>query len=121
MQQPKKIVYAELARVAGVLASSVRLEMLELLAQRERNVEELARLADVGIANASQHLQKLRQAGLVVGRRVGLFVFYRLASDGVAELLSTLSTTAESHNAEIERIVRTYYRSRDELEPVEGA
>jgi rhodanese-related sulfurtransferase/DNA-binding MarR family transcriptional regulator len=119
MQPPKKQAYAELARIGGALSNDVRLEILELLAQSERNVDELARLAQVSVANASQHLQKLRQAGLIVGRKHGLFVYYRLAGERVAELLSTLARVAEAHNAEIERIVRSYYLSRDDFEPVE--
>jgi rhodanese-related sulfurtransferase/DNA-binding transcriptional ArsR family regulator len=121
MQEAKQQAYAELARIGGALASEVRLEILELLAQAERNVDDLARLTGVSVANASQHLQKLRQAGLIAGRKQGLFVFYRLAGERVAELLSTLAKIAEAHSAEIERILRSYYLSRDGFEPVEPA
>lgn len=121
MQGPKQLAYAELARIGGALSSGIRLEILELLAQAERNVDDLAGLAGVSVANMSQHLQKLRQAGLIAGRKDGLFVFYRLAGARVAELLSVLAKVADGHSAEIERIVRTYYLSKDDFEPVEPA
>ena len=121
MQGPRQQAYAELARIGGALSSDIRLEILELLAQAERNVDDLARLTGVSVANVSQHLQKLRQAGLIAGRKQGLFVFYRLAGERVAELLSVLARVAEAHSAEIERIVRSYYLSRDDFEPVEPA
>jgi DNA-binding transcriptional ArsR family regulator len=66
---PKREVYENLARVGTALSSAVRLELLELLAQGERSVDELARLTGVTVANASQHLQKLKQAGLIIGQR----------------------------------------------------
>ena len=78
---PKREIFAQLARIGTALSSPVRIEFLELLGQMERNVEQLANLTGISIANTSQHLQKLRQAGLITGRKQGLYVFYRLASD----------------------------------------
>ncbi|MGH9577949.1 MAG: rhodanese-like domain-containing protein, partial [Terriglobales bacterium] len=71
--------------------------------------------------NTSQHLQKLRQAGLIVGRKQGQFVFYRLASDKVVALLAALAAAGQAHDAEIDRIVRLYYFSKDDFEPVPAA
>ena len=115
---PKREVFANLARVGTALSSPTRIEFLELLAQAERSVEQLATLTGTAVANTSQHLQKLRQAGLIVGRKEGLYVFYRLAGDEVVEMLSAMSRVGEAYVAEIERIVRLYFASKDELEPI---
>jgi rhodanese-related sulfurtransferase len=115
---PKREVFATLARVATALASPTRLEYLELIAQAERSVDQLARLTGTTTANASQHLQRLRQAGLIVGRKEGLYVYYRLAGDEVVALLSAMGRAAEAHVADVERIVRLYFAHKDELEAV---
>ena len=115
---PKREVFAQLARIGTALSSEVRLEFLELLAQGERSVDELSSLTGTAVANTSQHLQKLRQAGFILGRKQGQFVFYRLASDRVVALLAALAEIGEAHDAEVERIVRLYYFSRDDFEPV---
>jgi rhodanese-related sulfurtransferase len=115
---PKRDVFANLARVGTALSSPTRIEFLELLAQAERSVEQLATLTGTAVANTSQHLQKLRQAGLIVGRKEGLYVRYRLAGDEVVEMLSAMSRVGEAYVAEVERIVRLYFASKDELEPV---
>ena len=115
---PKRDVFANLARVGTALSSPTRIEFLELLAQAERTVEQLATLTGTAVANTSQHLQKLRQAGLILGRKEGLYVFYRLAGDEVVEMLSAMSRVGEAYVAEVERIVRLYFASKDELEPV---
>lgn len=115
---PKRELYAHLARIGTALSSATRLEFLELLAQGERSVEQLASLTGVTVANTSQHLQKLRQAGLVLGRKQGQYVFYRAAGDDVAQLLGTLGAVGEKHLAEVEQIVRLYYTSKDTFEAV---
>jgi rhodanese-related sulfurtransferase/biotin operon repressor len=115
---PKRDVFANLARVGTAVSSPTRIEFLELLAQAERSVEQLATLTGATVANTSQHLQKLRQAGLIIGRKEGLYVFYRLAGDEVVEMLSAMSRVGEAYVAEVERIVRLYFTSKDELEPV---
>jgi rhodanese-related sulfurtransferase len=115
---PKREVFANLARVGTALSSPTRIEFLELLAQAERSVDQLATLTGTSVANTSQHLQKLRQAGLIVGRKEGLYVFYRLAGDEVVEMLSAMSRVGEAYVAEVERIVRLYFASKDELEAV---
>jgi rhodanese-related sulfurtransferase/DNA-binding HxlR family transcriptional regulator len=118
---PKREVFQNLARIGTALSSAVRLELLELLAQGERSVDELATLTGVSVANTSQHLQKLRQAGLVVGRKEAQFVRYRLTGDEIVALFDALGTAGEAHLAEIERIVRLYYSAKDEMEPVAAA
>jgi len=72
----------------------------------------------VTVANTSQHLHKLRQAGLITGRKQGLYVFYRLAGDEVVGLLSALGHVGETYLAEVDRIVRLYLAQKDNLEPV---
>ena len=120
-QSPKRNVFTQLARIGTALSSPVRLEFLELLAQGERSVEDLSTLTGTSVANTSQHLQKLRQAGLVVGRKRGLFVFYRVESERVMALIGALAQVGEAHDAEIERIVRLYFFSKDDFEPVPAA
>ncbi len=115
---PKREIFANLARIGTALSSATRLEFLELLAQGERSVEQLATLTGVSVANTSQHLQKLRQAGLIVGRKDGQYVYYRLAGDEIVGLLAALGQVGETYLAEVERIVRLYLAQKDDLEPV---
>ena len=115
---PKQALFAEFATVARALGHSHRLEILEHLAQGERGVEALSRRIGLSIANTSQHLQRLRRAGLVAPRRDGKFVLYSLADDTVLGLLSSLRQVAERNVAEVDRIVRGYFADRDNLEPV---
>jgi rhodanese-related sulfurtransferase/biotin operon repressor len=115
---PKRDLFQQLARIGTALSSGTRLEFLELLAQGERSVDQLATLTGVSVANTSQHLQKLRQAGLVIGRKEGQFVYYRLAGDEVVRLFAALGQVGEAYVAEVERIVRLYLASKDDLEPV---
>lgn len=115
---PKQALLAEFAAVARTLGHPHRIELLEHLAQGERSVEALAGRTGLSIANASQHLQRLRRAGLVAARRDGKFVLYRLADETVLELLASLRRVAERNVAEVDRIVRGYFTERDNLEPV---
>lgn len=114
----KRDIFGNLARIGTALSSPLRIELLELLAQAERPVEQLASLSGATLANVSQHLQKLRHAGLVTGRKEGLYVYYRLAGDEVVGLLSSLGRVGETYLAEVERIVRLYLSEKDALEPV---
>jgi rhodanese-related sulfurtransferase/DNA-binding transcriptional ArsR family regulator len=115
---PKRAIFESLARVGTALSSATRLEFLELLAQRECSVDQLATLTGTSVANTSQHLQKLRQAGLIVGRKQGQYVYYRLAGDEVVGLLAALGSVGEAYVVEVERIVRLYLAEKDSLEPV---
>ena len=117
-ESPKRALFAQFATVAKALAHAHRLEILEQLAQGERSVEVLAERSGLSIANASQHLQQMRHAGIVAARREGKFVFYRLADEAVLELLAALRQIAERNSAEVERLIRSYFQSRDGLEPV---
>ena len=117
----KDKLYAQFARVGKALASPQRLELLDLLAQGERTVEDLAREAALSFANASQHLRLLRQARLVDSRKEGLYVYYRLADPSVFELWRALRTVGETQLAEIDRLVETYVRHPEHLEPLSRA
>lgn len=114
----KQRLFTQFARIGKVLGNAVRLEFIEFLAQGERSVESLAGVSGQSVANTSQHLQQLRQAGLVDTRKAGLRVYYRLADDDVVVLLNALRGVAERHLAEVEQLVRTYLDSRDDLEPL---
>ena len=116
---PKQHVFASLAAIAQGLGHAHRLEMLEHLAQGERSVEDLAARAEMTLANCSRHLQLLRRAALVEGRREGKRVFYRLSGEeAVVGLLNALSRVGERNSAEIARVMASYFHARDELEPV---
>jgi ArsR family transcriptional regulator len=117
-ENPKRALFTQFAKVAKAVAHPHRLELLEQLAQGERNVEILAERVRLSSANASQHLQHMRNAGLIAARREGKFVFYRLADDTVLELLASLRRIAERNLAEVERVVRGYFDRRDGMEPV---
>jgi ArsR family transcriptional regulator len=117
-QGPKQALFAQFAAVAQMLGHPHRLELLEQLGQAERTVEALALKAGLSIANASQHLQRLRRAGLVTTRRHGKFISYRLSDDAVIDLMAALGTIAERNNAEVKQVMRRYFHDRDSLEPV---
>jgi rhodanese-related sulfurtransferase len=117
----KTALFDEFARVGKALASGRRIELLDVLANGERTVEVLAGEVGLSVANTSQHLQILRQAGLVSSRREGTSVHYRLAAPEVFELWRTLRTLAASRLAEVERLAAAYLGDRDELEPVSRA
>ena len=114
----KDSLYAQLARVGKALAGPHRIELLELLSQSERTVDSLATETGMSLANASQHLQALRQAGLVESRKNGLYVHYRVADDSVVALVQALRVTAERRLADLDRLVRDHFSERDDLEAV---
>jgi rhodanese-related sulfurtransferase/predicted transcriptional regulator len=107
-----------LAGVARALGSPHRLRLIEHLAQGERSVEALAAKTGLSVANASQHLQALRRAGLVEGRRRGKQVIYRVASDSVLVLTSSLRRVAEEQAEAVRDLALAYLHRRDALEPV---
>ena len=114
-------VRAALAEVAKALGHEHRVELIEQLAQGPRSVEALAERVGLSVANASQHLQQLRRAGLVSTQRDGKRVVYRLADEverDIVSLLGALRHVAEHAVTSMERIIATYFRARDELEPV---
>ena len=114
----KTALFDEFAQAAKALASGRRIELVDVLANGERTVVALAGEVGLSVANTSQHLQTLRQAGLIGSRRQGTSVHYRLAGPEVFELWRTLRTLAASRLAEVERLAVAYLGSRDDLEPV---
>src|SRR3990170_3775262 len=117
-ESPKRAIFNQLAVVAKSIAHAHRLELLEQLGQGERSVDVLANRTGLSVANTSQHLQQMRRGGLVQARREGKFVRYRLSDNSVLDLVAALRTIAEQHLAEVDRIVRSYFRDRDRLEAV---
>ena len=115
----KDRLYGQFARIGKALSSPHRLEILELLAQGERTVDSLATEIGLSLANASQHLQALRQAALVESRKEGLYVAYRLADPAVIDLCTALRTVAEHRLADLERLVREHFGDRSDAEPVQ--
>lgn len=117
-REVKDPLYEQFARVGKALASSKRIELLDLLAQGERSVEELAQLTGMGVGNTSAHLQVLRQARLVEIRRAGTRAFYRLAGDEVTGLLVALQAAARARLAEVGEVVRAHLSDPDGVEEV---
>ncbi len=118
---PKKRLFESFARVAKAMASPNRLELLEALAQGERGVDGLAQASGMSVANTSHHLQILRDGGLVLSRREGAQIIYRLSDGAIPAILSGIRQIAERQLAEVERIVRENFDSRDTLTPVRRA
>jgi rhodanese-related sulfurtransferase len=114
----KAALYEQVARVGKALANPARLELLDLLAQGERGVEELAEAAGMKVSNTSAQLKALASAGLLTARREGVRVFYRLADDEVAALVEQVQRFAAVRLAEAEHAATAYLGDVDALEPV---
>lgn len=114
----KHDLFNQFARIAKAMSNGYRLELLEFLAQGERSVDALAQVSGLSVANTSQHLQQLRQAGLVANRQEGKQVFYRLSGMDVSALLGSLREVAERHLADVDRLVDDYLKVKDSLEPI---
>jgi len=114
----KQALFSQFARIGKAMSNGHRLELLEFLAQGERSVDALASISGLSVANTSQHLQQLRQAGLVTSRKQGQKVFYRISGEDVIELLAELRGVAERHLAEVRQLIDDYLKTRDQLEPV---
>ncbi len=115
----KDALFEGFAEVAKALGSGRRAEIVDLLAQGERSVEEVAAELDQSVANTSHHLRALARAGLVTTRRDGTRIHYRLASERVAELWSAVRDVAESHVAGLDRLAAAYLGDRAGLEVVD--
>ncbi|MEF8797054.1 MAG: metalloregulator ArsR/SmtB family transcription factor [Salinivenus sp.] len=115
----KEALYDEFARLGKALSSGRRLHILDMLAQGERTVAELAEATGLTPANASQHLQKLQRTRLVDRRKDGKYVYYRLAGENVYRLCRALREVGEQQLAEIDRIADEYRRSREDFAPVD--
>lgn len=114
----KQALFGQFARIGKALGNANRLELLEFLAQGERSVDALAKVSGLSVANTSQHLQQLRQVGLVVARKEGVTVYYRLSDADVVALFNMQRQVAERHLAEVEQLVRHYLTVKDDLEPL---
>jgi len=114
----KDALFAEFAAVGKVLGSPKRLELLDLLAQGPRSVEDLASAADLGMSTCSAHLQTLREAGLVENQRQGKRIFYSLAGDDVARLWDHLRRVAQDHRPHTE-LARRAYLGPDDTDAVD--
>lgn len=115
------VVRLALAEVAKALGHEHRIELVEQLAQGPRSVDALATRVGLSVANASQHLQQLRRAGLVIAQRDGKRVVYRLADGAetdIVALIGSLQRVAGQTVAAMERVIGSYFQARDELEPV---
>jgi|SRR5581483_1771253 len=123
MKSPKRVfkdrVYEQLARISKAVASPQRLELLDLLSQSPRTVENLAQEAHLTVANTSRHLQILRAAHLIDAEKEGVFVRYRLTDDAVADFYRALRILAASHLAELDRVTRQFFAEREGLEAVD--
>jgi rhodanese-related sulfurtransferase/DNA-binding HxlR family transcriptional regulator len=114
----KAALFDALASVAQALGSGRRAEIVDVLAQGERSVDELAKEISQSVANTSQHLQILARAGLVRPRRQGTRVIYRLASDRVGDLWGAVRDVAVRHVAEVNGLAEEYLGDRAEVEQV---
>jgi rhodanese-related sulfurtransferase/DNA-binding transcriptional ArsR family regulator len=112
------LLFEHFARIGKAVSSSQRIQLLELLAQGEHSVDVLAAESRLPMANTSHHLQALRAARLVEVRKEGTRVIYRLAGPEVVDLLRTIRRVAQARIDEVEDLVKTFYRSPDQLEPV---
>lgn len=104
----KTLLFDQLAVVGKAFGSPKRLRLVELLAQRERGVEELARAADMGVTTVSAHLQVLKAANLVETRRAGTKVLYRLAGEDVLALYASMRAVASERSADVARALDSY-------------
>jgi rhodanese-related sulfurtransferase/DNA-binding transcriptional ArsR family regulator len=117
----KNALYEGFAELAKGLASGRRCEIVDLLAQGERSVDEIADEIGQSVANASHHLRAMARAGLVTTRRDGTRIFYALASDRVAELFAALRDVAAAHSAGLERLAQAYLGEADGVDVVDRA
>ncbi len=108
----------QFARIGKALASPRQLEMLDLLCQGARTVEQLAEATRLSVASTSQHLQVLKRAHIVDGRKQGLYVVYSVADDRVCPFLRALQDFGTSRLAEVQGIVHDYIEARDVLSPL---
>jgi rhodanese-related sulfurtransferase len=117
----KDALYDGFAEVAKAMANGRRAELVDVLAQGERHVEELADEIGQTVANTSFHLRTLATAGLVTTRRDGTRIYYRLTSDRVVELWSALRDVAAAHHAELTSLAAAYLGDRSRLEEITQA
>ncbi len=117
-REAKDALFEAQASVTKALSSGRRAEIVDVLAQGERSVEDVAFEIDQSVANTSHHLRTLARAGLLRTRRDGTRIFYRLASDRVSELWAAVRAVAAEHVGEVELLAAAYLGKRDGLEPI---
>jgi len=117
----KDRLFGQFARIGKALSSPRRLEIVDLLAQGERTVEEIAKETSMSVASASQHLQTLKAARMVEARREGIYMHYRLADEDVFRTWQAVRAFAESRLSEVDGVVETYLVDRDALEAVDSS
>lgn len=115
----KDALYQGFAEVAKALASGRRAEIVDLLSQGERSVEDIAGELDQSVANTSHHLRAMARAGLLTTRRVGTRIFYALASERVAAMWSALRDVALDHVAGLDRLADAYMGDRSSVEVID--
>lgn len=120
MRQSKTELFDQFARIGKALSSGIRIEILDLLAQSERNVDALAEILNQSVQNISQHLRMLRHVKLIESRKVGNFVLYRLADNDVIELVLRLQSVAQQRLSEIEAIIKRFTSHAAEFEAVDS-
>ncbi|MFI0406514.1 ArsR/SmtB family transcription factor [Actinomadura sp. 3N508] len=114
----KTSLYEQFARIGKALSNPARLELLDLLAQGERSVEDLARAAGMRLSNTSAQLKTLSSAGLLTTRRSGTRIYYRIADCQVTALITQVQDLASSRLADVDRAARDYLGNVQSLEPV---
>jgi rhodanese-related sulfurtransferase len=117
-RQAKNKLFDGFAEVAKALANGRRAELIDVLAQGERGVDELAAEIEQSIANTSFHLRTLATTGLVVTRREGTRIYYRLASDRVRDLWVAMSDVAEAHLESLADLAEAYVGDRSTLDSI---
>ena len=114
----KDSLYQELARIGKSLSSPKRLEILDLLAQGPKSVEELSKATTMSVANVSQHLQTLHHSKMVTSHKEGNFVIYELIDEGVADFLETLHTLSEKQYMEIQQIKKEFLNADHDIDRI---
>jgi rhodanese-related sulfurtransferase/DNA-binding HxlR family transcriptional regulator len=117
----KNALFEALASVAKALGNGHRAELIDVLAQGERSVEDLAAEIGQSVANTSHHLRSLARAGILTTRRDGTRVYYRLASARVADLWAAMRDVAAAHVADLDQLARAYLGSPDGVEEISRA
>jgi rhodanese-related sulfurtransferase/DNA-binding HxlR family transcriptional regulator len=117
-RKAKDDLFAAFASTAKALGNGHRAEIIDVLAQGERSVDELAQEIGQSVANTSQHLQVLARAGLVLTRRAGARIYYRLAGERVLDLWIAVRDVACEHVAAVEVLADAYLGDRSEVERI---
>lgn len=120
-RETKNLLYEQVARLGKALGSPKRLELIEILCQGEKRVEQLAAAAEINVKLASAHLKALKAARLLESRRDGRNIYYRVADEQVADLWVALRAAAESRLTSLQTAMRALVSHPGELAPMDGA